>query len=71
MTDAVLTARHAGKTFGEGGLKVTAVHDIDLEVAAGEVVLIMGPSGSGKTTLLSMLGGMLRPSSGEIGRAHV
>ena len=66
MTDAVLTARHAGKTFGEGGLKVTAVHDIDLEVAAGEVVLIMGPSGSGKTTLLSMLGGMLRPSSGEI-----
>jgi putative ABC transport system ATP-binding protein len=37
-----------------------------MEVAPGEIVLIMGPSGSGKTTLLSMLGGLLKPSSGRI-----
>jgi len=66
MEESALIARGLTKTFGEGDLAVTAVHDVDLEVARGEVVLIMGPSGSGKTTLLSMLGGMLRPSSGTI-----
>ena len=53
------------KTYGEGELAVEAVrHDLDVE--AGEVVLVMGPSGSGKTTLLLMLGAMLRPTSGSI-----
>jgi putative ABC transport system ATP-binding protein len=61
-----LVAVDLTKTFGEGDLQVTAVHHVDLEVARGEVVLIMGPSGSGKTTLLSMLGGMLRPTSGTV-----
>ncbi|MFA5883185.1 MAG: ATP-binding cassette domain-containing protein [Acidimicrobiia bacterium] len=45
---------------------MTAVHQVDLEVARGEVALLMGPSGSGKTTLLSMLGGMLRPTNGTV-----
>jgi len=54
------------KTFGQGNLAVTAVHDLDLDVQPGEVVLIMGPSGSGKTTLLLMLGAMLRPTDGAI-----
>lgn len=66
MTTPVLTARAVSKTFGQGDLQVVAVHDIDLEVNAGEVVLIMGPSGSGKTTLLSILGGMLRPTAGQV-----
>ena len=39
---------------------------VDLELGRGEIVLIMGPSGSGKTTLLSMLGGLLRPTTGTI-----
>ncbi|MFN0027089.1 MAG: ATP-binding cassette domain-containing protein [Acidimicrobiales bacterium] len=39
---------------------------VDLDVARGEVVLIMGPSGSGKTTLLLMLGAMLRPTTGSV-----
>jgi putative ABC transport system ATP-binding protein len=54
------------KTFGQGELAVTAVDNVDLDVHAGEVVLIMGPSGSGKTTLLLMLGAMLRPTAGAI-----
>ena len=54
------------KTFGEGDTRVDAVRGLDLELAQGEIVLVMGPSGSGKTTLLSMLGGLLRVSAGEI-----
>lgn len=54
------------KTFGDGDSRVRAVRGVNLEVRPGEVVLIMGPSGSGKTTLLSMLGAMLRPTSGRI-----
>jgi putative ABC transport system ATP-binding protein len=66
MPDPALVAHGVAKTFGNGELTVVAVHDVELEVARGEVVLIMGPSGSGKTTLLSMLGAMLRPSAGTI-----
>ena len=54
------------KSFGEGATRVDAVRGLDLELARGEVVLVMGPSGSGKTTFLSMLGGLLRVTSGAI-----
>src|SRR5581483_11286438 len=54
------------KVFGAGPTEVRAVNDVSLEVFPGELVLIMGPSGSGKTTLLSMIGGLLRPSAGQI-----
>ncbi len=66
MEGFAIAARGLVKTFGEGGVQVRAVRDVDLGVRPGEVVLIMGPSGSGKTTLLSMLGAMLRPTSGRI-----
>jgi putative ABC transport system ATP-binding protein len=66
VTNTALTATRLDKTYGEGTTEVHAVRAVDLEVQAGEVVLIMGPSGSGKTTLLSMLGAMLRPTSGQI-----
>ncbi len=66
MGGYALRAEGLTKTFGEGEVQVRAVRDVGLEVGAGEVVLIMGPSGSGKTTLLSMLGAMLRPTSGRI-----
>ncbi|HEX6659919.1 MAG TPA: ABC transporter ATP-binding protein, partial [Ilumatobacter sp.] len=58
--------RQLTKTYGEGDIAVRAVNDINLDIVAGEVVLVMGPSGSGKTTLLLMLGAMLRPTSGSV-----
>lgn len=58
--------RDLTKTYGEGDLAVDAVRHVDLDIDAGEVVLVMGPSGSGKTTLLLMVGAMLRPTSGSI-----
>ena len=68
MTAAVpaIAVRQLSKTFGDGELAVHAVSGIDLDVATGEVVLVMGPSGSGKTTLLLMLGAMLRPTGGSV-----
>lgn len=66
MTNLTLDVRHASKRFGTGSTAVDAVRDVDLAVRPGEVVLIMGPSGSGKTTLLSMMGALLRPTSGSI-----
>jgi putative ABC transport system ATP-binding protein len=64
--DTVLHVTGLTKVFGQEELAVSAVTDVDLDVRAGEVVLIMGPSGSGKTTLLLMLGAMLRPTAGTI-----
>ncbi len=61
-----ISVRQLAKTFGEGDIAAHAVNGIDLDVAVGEIVLIMGPSGSGKTTLLLMLGAMLRPTNGSI-----
>jgi putative ABC transport system ATP-binding protein len=61
-----LAVRGLTKTYGSGDTAVDAVRAIDLDVTAGEVLLVMGPSGSGKTTLLLMLGALLRPTAGSI-----
>jgi putative ABC transport system ATP-binding protein len=66
MSEPLIRVTGLWKVFGEGETRVEAVRDLDLELARGEIVLVMGPSGSGKTTLLSMLGGLLRPTRGEI-----
>ena len=62
----VLRASGLCKTFGSGAALVRAVDGVDLDVATGETVAIMGPSGCGKSTLLHLLGGLERPSAGEI-----
>lgn len=54
------------KTYGEGNMKVTALHETDFQLNAGEFVAIVGPSGSGKTTFLTTLGQLQEASSGKI-----
>ena len=61
-----ISIRQVKKFFQEGARGVPVLHGIDLDVGAGEVVLIMGPSGSGKTTLLSIMGCILRATSGSV-----
>jgi ABC-type lipoprotein export system ATPase subunit len=63
---AVLRSRGLIKQFGKGEGLVRAVDDVNLEVAPAETVAIMGPSGCGKSTLLHLLGGLERPSGGEV-----
>jgi ABC-type lipoprotein export system ATPase subunit len=65
-TGAVLRARGLRKQYGKGEGLVRAVDDVDLEVASGETVAVMGPSGCGKSTLLHLMGGLDRPSAGEL-----
>ncbi len=64
--EPAIVVRGVSKTYGEGALAVRALHPVDLDVWPGEVLLLMGPSGSGKTTLLSIMGAILRASSGSV-----
>ena len=54
------------KTYGEGKMKVVALHETNFQLNAGEFVAIVGPSGSGKTTFLTTLGQLQEASSGKI-----
>ena len=64
MPDATLEVRALHKSYDEG--RIEALRGVDLTIAAGEYVVITGPSGSGKSTLLQLLGGLDRPTSGEV-----
>ncbi|MDX2284855.1 MAG: ABC transporter ATP-binding protein [Bacteroidia bacterium] len=62
---AIIETRNLSKTY-EGVVPVTAVSQVSLSIEAGEFTAIVGPSGSGKTTLLNILGGLDRPSEGQV-----
>jgi ABC-type lipoprotein export system ATPase subunit len=59
-------ARGLRKEYGRDAGLVRAVDNVDLDVAQGETLAVMGPSGCGKSTLLHLLGGLDRPTAGEI-----
>jgi ABC-type antimicrobial peptide transport system, ATPase component len=63
---AVLRARGLVKHYGRGQSLVRAVDEVDLEVPEGQTLAVMGPSGCGKSTLLHLLGGLERPTAGEV-----
>jgi putative ABC transport system ATP-binding protein len=60
----VFVARELCKTYGTGAAAVFALRELDLDIMAGEFVVLLGPSGSGKSTLLNILGGLDAPTSG-------
>lgn len=66
MNKPVLVCRHLAKTYLDGAAKITVLKNIDLEVNAAEMIAIVGTSGSGKSTLLHLLGGLDKPTEGQV-----
>lgn len=62
----VITLRNVNKVYNPDKIPVEALRDITLEIEQGEFTAIVGPSGSGKTTLLNIIGGLDRPSTGDV-----
>lgn len=63
---AALSARGLSKVYGAGDVAVIALDAVDLDLYAGELVVLLGASGSGKSTLLNILGGLDTPSDGRV-----
>ena len=63
---AVVSLKHVIKRYRRGRQVIEVLHNLDLEVEAGEFLALMGPSGSGKTTLLNLIGGLDQPTEGEV-----
>lgn len=66
MENHLISLRGVSKIFGEGKTEVRALDDVNLDISAGEFIVVLGPSGSGKTTLLNMVGGLDIPTEGRI-----
>ena len=66
MPEPIVQVRGLTKTYESGAAAARALDGVNLDVHAGEVMLLMGPSGSGKTTLISIMGCILRASSGSV-----
>jgi len=65
-SDPVFRVKGLTKVYGAGTARVQALSGVDLELREGELVVLLGQSGSGKTTLLNNLGGLDKPTSGEL-----
>jgi putative ABC transport system ATP-binding protein len=66
MREKVFAARALTKVYISGEVEVRALRGVDIDVLAGEVVVLLGPSGSGKSTLLNIIGGLDSASSGQL-----
>ncbi len=62
----VVNVRHLNHAFGKGELRKPVLFDVDLDICAGEIVLLTGPSGSGKTTLLTLIAGLRSVQEGSV-----
>ncbi len=63
---SIVAIKYLNHYFGQGALRKRILSDINLEVKAGEIVILSGPSGSGKTTLLTLIGGLRSISEGSL-----
>lgn len=66
MSNAVISVQNLGHSFGKGQLRKQVLFEINLDIQAGEIILLTGPSGSGKTTLLTLVGGLRGAQSGSL-----
>ncbi|AKU17898.1 methionine ABC transporter ATP-binding protein [Luteipulveratus mongoliensis] len=66
MSEALISLRGVGKSFTRGSTSVTALRDIDLDVAQGQVYAVIGYSGAGKSTLVRLINGLEQPTSGAV-----
>jgi putative ABC transport system ATP-binding protein len=66
MSTPVIAAQNLNHYFGEQNLRKQVLFDVDLEIKAGEIVIMTGPSGSGKTTLLTLMGGLRSAQDGSL-----
>lgn len=66
MSELIVDLDGVVKTYRKGRERVEVLHQLDLEVRAGEFTALMGPSGSGKTTLLNLIGGLDKPTAGTV-----
>jgi putative ABC transport system ATP-binding protein len=64
--DALVSVNKVVKRYWRGKQAVEVLHNLDLQIPAGQFVALMGPSGSGKTTLLNLIGGLDKPTQGEV-----
>jgi lipoprotein-releasing system ATP-binding protein len=66
MNNPVLISKNLSRTYSDGAAKINVLREVNLTVQPGEMIAIVGSSGSGKSTLLHLLGGLDKPTSGEV-----
>lgn len=66
MSDVIVNCRHLSKTYHDGNMPVDVLKNVDFTIHKGDRIAIVGPSGSGKSTFLHLLGGLDKPTGGQV-----